>query len=311
VIKKHFPDCKVTFLCSPYTRPVVEMCRFVDAIAEYPHPSFPSPFKKGEGKEGWAILHVFPDKAICKAAKKAGIPVRIATSHRWFTWLTCNRLVSFSRKNSDLHEAQLNLKLLEPLGISKELSREEIPDYYGITPPLSPFSHGGGVGEGVQPTLSTIILHPRSKGSAREWGLENYSRLIDLLSPDKYRILVTGTKEEGDSMGDFLEKHKSRITDLTGKLTLPELISVISNCDALVAASTGPLHIAAALGKRAIGLYAPMRPIHPGRWAPLGTNAHYMVLEKDCNKCRKTGDCECIRSIRPEEVAGLIEGRGT
>ena len=109
-------------------------------------------------------------------------------------------------------------------------------------------------------------------------------------------------------MKDFLEKHRARVTDMTGKLSLAELLVFINSCDGLVAASTGPLHIAAALGKRAVGIYAPMRPIFPQRWAPLGANATYLVLDKTCEKCRKSGDCECIRAIRPEQVVEKLTG---
>ena len=104
-------------------------------------------------------------------------------------------------------------------------------------------------------------------------------------------------------MKDFLYQHRNRIIDMTGRLSLTELLVFINSCDGLVAASTGPLHIAAALGKRAIGIYAPIRPIFPQRWAPLGEHATYLVLDKKCDACRKSGDCECIRAIRPEEVA--------
>ncbi len=102
-------------------------------------------------------------------------------------------------------------------------------------------------------------------------------------------------------MRDFFLKN-SKVINLTGQLSLDELISFIGNTDGLVAASTGPLHIAAALGKKAIGIYAPMRPIHPGRWAPIGEHASYLVWDKACNNCRKSFDCECIRSITPEDV---------
>jgi ADP-heptose:LPS heptosyltransferase len=147
-----------------------------------------------------------------------------------------------------------------------------------------------------------LILHPKSKGSAREWGLENFSKLIELLPAEKFNIIVTGTKEEGSLMAGFLEKHRERVTDMTGKLSLSEMITLIGSSDGMVAASTGPLHLAAALGTRAVGLYAPMRPIFPKRWAPVGKNATYLVLEKNCNDCRKTLDCRCIRSITPESV---------
>ena len=74
-----------------------------------------------------------------------------------------------------------------------------------------------------------------------------------------------------------------------------------------MAASTGPLHIAAALGKVAVGLYAPMHPIHPGRWAPIGEKAGYLVLNKMCNDCRKSMDCKCIRDIQPLQVIEKIK----
>jgi heptosyltransferase III len=51
-----------------------------------------------------------------------------------------------------------------------------------------------------------------------------------------------------------------------------------------------------------LGIYAPMRPIFPTRWAPLGKDADYIVLDKKCNDCKKSKECECIRSIQPNEV---------
>jgi len=333
VLKQYFPDCQISFIGKKYTRPVIEACKHVDHFLDWDEMSVSSQFPvernviASEAKQlhptklslrtkrsnsiqhlqktgADVIIHVFPVKEICKAAKKAGIPLRIGTSHRWFTWLWCNKLLHFSRKNSDLHESQLNLRMLEPLGITQKFSLAEIPGYYGLTaPPLTPPPGGRGERGGV----FKLILHPKSKGSAREWGLDNYSRLISLLPEEKFGIIITGTNEEALLMEDFLLQHKNRVTNLTGKLTLSELIGLINHCDGIVAASTGPLHIAAALGKNAIGLYAPMKPIYPKRWAPLGVNADYLVLDKKCNDCRRSMDCQCIRSIKPEDIARKLE----
>ena len=117
---------------------------------------------------------------------------------------------------------------------------------------------------------------------------------------------MSGTKEDGLLLVDFIKENPS-VIDLTGKLDLNEFVSFIQLCDVLVAASTGPLHIAAALGKKAIGLFAPMRPIHPGRWAPIGKNAHYLVIDKNCNDCKKGGRCACIEAIEVQKVVNLIE----
>ncbi|MEM8966575.1 MAG: glycosyl transferase, partial [Bacteroidota bacterium] len=39
---------------------------------------------------------------------------------------------------------------------------------------------------------------------------------------------------------------------------------------------TGPLHIAAASGIYTLGLYPDKRPMHAGRWGPIGIKANYI-----------------------------------
>ena len=65
-------------------------------------------------------INVFPRIELAKLAYKLKIPIRIGTSHRFYNLFYCNKRVNFSRKNSNEHEAILNLKLLSPL-IKKEI----------------------------------------------------------------------------------------------------------------------------------------------------------------------------------------------
>jgi ADP-heptose:LPS heptosyltransferase len=297
VLKEAFPACTIIFLGRSYTRPVIKACRFVDQFVDLDEISKPGMLVRALAElKADVIIHVFPVKEICKAARAALIPQRIATSHKLFTWFTCNRLLHFSRKNSNLHEVQLNLKLLGLLRITRDFDLAQIPQYYGLKGQFPM------VQEADSKHKFRLILHPKSKGSAREWGLENFGKLIDILPPEKFSITITGTREEGELMHDFLLSYKGRINDMTGRLSLSELLELIASSDGLVAASTGPLHLAAAFGIAAVGLYAPMRPIFPQRWAPLGEKACFLVLDTNCSDCRHSGDCHCIRSITPEMV---------
>jgi len=301
-IKKQDASIKVLFIGRTYSKSIIEASEFVDQFINFDELS-----KKTKTDQisffqdinANAIIHIFPQKEIAKLAKKSNISIRIGTSHRLFHLLTCNRRVNLGRKNSDLHESQLNLKLLGPLSIKNNYSLGEISELYGFKKYVELNENVNGL---ISARRFNLILHPKSKGSAREWGLENFAELIELLPENMYKIFVTGTKEEGSLMLDFLEKYKSRITDLTGTLSLAELLSFISKADGLVAASTGPLHIAAATGIKAIGIFAPMRPIHPGRWKPIGKKADYVVLDKKCNDCKNGGLCNCILSITPNQV---------
>jgi len=306
VLKELFGDCKIFFIAKSYTKPVVDSCEHIDRFLDWDKLKELDPkaqTEKIKSVEADAILHIFPSKEIARLAKKARIPYRIGTTGRLYHYLTCNKLIPLSRRRSDLHEAQLNLKLIEPIGAKKTYSLEKIPDYYGFsqTEPLN-----REFNQLISKDKFNLILHPKSKGSAREWGLKNFARLIEILPKEKFKIFISGTKEEGELIKEDLPDIFTHVVDLTGKFTLMEFISFIDEVDGIVAASTGPLHIAAALGKQTIGIYPPIKPMHPGRWAPVGENSQYLVLDKKCSKCRKSDRCECIESIEPETVKNML-----
>ncbi len=301
-LKEKFPDCKIVFLGRDYTSQVVAACSAVDAFVSWDNiaQNAAEELKKLQAD---AIVHVFPRKELAKAAKKAGIPVRIGTSHRMFHFSTCNRLIRFSRKRSDLHEAQLNFFLLKGLGFAEIPTLDELSNMYSFNriQPLNP-----ELAELLQPDRFHVILHPGSRGSAREWGIDRFAELTRLLPHELFQVFVTGTEKEGLQFRSELCEAFPLVTDLSGKLTLTELIGFINASDAIVAASTGPLHIAAACGRHAIGIYPPIRPMHPGRWAPLGENTKVFVASKECSDCRKGSQCHCMREISAESVAEYL-----
>ncbi len=306
-IKSKWPSAEVFFLGKAYTKPLIDACihvdRFLDwdALASLPENEAISTLTQLNISK---VVHVFPNKVFARLCRRANIPMRIGTTNRIFHWTTCNKLVKLSRKNSPFHESELNFALLKPIFPNTTFpSKEEIASLYG-------FSRVEPLEERFASMLNNhkvnVILHPKSKGSAREWGVANYQRLIDLLGSEKYNVFVTGTEAEGGLLRDRLIKPNPTVVDLTGKMSLSQLVSFIASADALVACSTGPLHIASALGKLAIGIFPPIRPMHPGRWAPIGAQAKVLVKGGECSDCRKTAQCHCITDIQPEEVAVLL-----
>ncbi len=305
-LKQLFPDTKIYFLSTSYTQPILNYISTIDEIIDFTEISQLPPPQQKKLFQTYNIhiaIIAFPTYYISKFLYQQNIAYRIATSHRWYNWLFCNQLVSFSRKKSDLHEAQLNFKLLKPLGVSKIPELSEIAKMYVFKdiPPLS-----SSFSQYLEADKMKIILHPKSKGSAREWGIDNYIRLIKNLDWSKFQIIITGTQNEEPALQPLFSECPQAL-NLVGKTTLNQLISLIHECDALIAASTGTLHIASVLGKHAIGIFPPIRPMHPGRWAPVGTNAHVFCIHKECSDCRNNPHhCHCIQQISPDEVAKLL-----
>ena len=168
-LKRQFPQLHIIFFGSSYTKPIVECCPYVDEFADWTELSRLSDddkvltFKKLQAD---TILHVFPRREIARVAKKAGIPLRVGTSHRVYHWLTCNAKVNLSRKRSDLHESQLNLQLLSALGCPTQYDLDEVRERLALVPPVLQFDALGL----LDVHRYNVILHPKSRGSGREWG---------------------------------------------------------------------------------------------------------------------------------------------
>jgi len=303
VLKQRFPNMIIGFLGTSYTKTIIECCPYIDVFIDQDDFLTKPVTLLGEKPE--CILHILPRSTLAKRAKQLGIPSRIGTVNRLYHWFYCNRWVRLSRKSSPLHEAQLNLQLLQPLGIKDKFSLSEIADLIVMSNlPALPSAYA----KLLNPDKFKLILHPKSRGSAREWSIDHYITLINLLDTDKYQIFISGTQNEKADLQPLLDVVGHRVTDISGLMNLAEFIAFIAACDGLVACSTGPLHIAAALQKHAIGIYPPMKPIHPGRWQPIGKQAKVFVLNKICNDCRKDKTyCPCTQSIQPSAIQSYLE----
>lgn len=268
---------QVVALGRSYTRPLLEASPHVDEVLDWDAVSerdatVQRDFLRATGAD--AIVHVFPRPDIARAALAAGIPLRIGTSHRWFHWVTCNALEHFSRKRSDLHEAQLNVRLARRLLGPSVPSLAVLTSLTTIAPRVS---LPAAVSARLREDRFRLVLHPGSSGSALEWPLERWATLAESLDPARVQLLITGSAAEGVALREWMSALPAGVVDLTGRLDLAELIALLARVDGLIAASTGPLHLAAAAGVHALGLFAATPPIHPGRWAPLGPRAEVLV----------------------------------
>jgi ADP-heptose:LPS heptosyltransferase len=296
----------VIVLCRRYCRPVFEASRFVTEIVEWD--SVPARARDQRQllarAQADVILHLFPRPDIAWAAAGARIRARIGTSHRWYHWLTCTHLEHFSRKRSTLHEAQLNIRLarrlLHAAPSLETLSRlTTLHSCVPLAPEVEAF---------IDPTRLAVVLHPGSGGSGRQWPLTHWHDLAWSVDPSKIQLFVTGSREERAALDSWWATLPAYVIDLMGQLELPQLIALLAGVDGIVAAGTGPLHLAAALGRHALGLYPPTPPIHAGRWAPLGPAAESLTAPARCSaRHRSRDECTCMEALSVAAVRKRIE----
>lgn len=297
---------EVIALGQRYCRAVFEASPFVSEVVDWD--SVPMRWREQRQllarTEADVILHVFPRPAIAWAAVGARIPRRIGTSHRWYHWSTCTDLEHFSRKRSTLHEAQLNIKLARRL-LPSVPSVETLSRLTTLRPcvPLP-----ADIDALIDATRLGVVLHPGSGGSAREWPLTHWHDLAWSVDPSRIQLFISGSGQERAALDSWCATLPSHVVDVMGRLELAGLIALLARVDGIVAASTGPLHLAAALGRHAVGLYPPTPPIHAGRWGPVGPYAESLTAPMQCRERHNSRDrCECMQTITVTAVKDRID----
>ncbi len=276
LLKQRWPDAQLLPLVRRYAQPIVEASEHVHAVLEWPEHGSASDDERARilrEADADIILHVFPRREVANAARDARILRRIGSARRWFHWLTCTERVNVSRKRSLLHEAQLNLKLSRPLLDNTDLALHQLVPYIGLTrtAPLSEL-----LAARLRTGRTNVLLQPLTGGTVPPWPLARWKALTESLGADRFRFFVTGTSDEGRSLRPWLDSLGAHVEDATG-LALAELLAFTRASDGLVAASTGPLHIAAAVGVPALGLYPARSNPLLSRWQPLGARAEVIV----------------------------------
>jgi ADP-heptose:LPS heptosyltransferase len=91
--------------------------------------------------------------------------------------------------------------------------------------------------------------------------------------------------------------------------TLGDLLAVLAEAALVVSGDTGPLHLAAALGRPVVGLYGPTDPARNGPWAPDDVT----VSRAAACRCAHQRQCHaprwCLAGIAVHDVAAAVDRR--
>jgi len=293
-LKRYDPEAQVTFCVQEYTHELATLCPFVDDVISIPERDL-SRERAGyvralRDRHFDMALFAFPRPRLARAARRARIPVRVGTAFRWYAPLFTHR-VHEHRQPSVMHERDYNLNLLRSVDITVPddlLPRLDIPDT------LSAEASAAIRAAGVRDEHPYGVLHPGSGGSAKDWPPERFAELASALvtAHPGLQLLLTGTTAERALMENVRRDAGTQVHMLEHPVSLALLAGILAGAEFTVANSTGPLHIAAAVGTPVLGLYPFARVTHPRRWGPLGPRAAVLTPdpEPQCRDCLR-GRC--------------------
>jgi len=309
IIRKYVSRAHITMLIRQYTAELVESNHNVNEIIAYDNDGIVTPFfelieniRRGRYD---VVFHTHPRFRLALITWLAGIPIRVGTGYRWYSFLF-TRKVYEHRKYARFHELEYNIHFIRSLGYSVE--GLDISPTLEVTLDTEKRITKYMEDLGLLRDKKIVILHPGSGSSARDWSPKNFGFLgRKLQEMDDVQVVVTGGKNEQRLIELVRSISGNRAIALPDQLSICEFAAFIKKAALFVANSTGPIHIAAAVGTPLIGFYPHITALSARRWGPwTDKKIIFSPQDKplDCTKCirEKSSVCECMDTISVDQV---------
>jgi heptosyltransferase I len=207
------------------------------------------------------------------------------------------------RASFHTHAVDWYLSVLPPLGVPVHKNFTWLPERPAVAADVKRkwFSENSKL----------ILLQPGARWLNKRWPVGHFATLVRELAkkfPDA-RFGVLGGREDAP-LGDTISAAvPEKVLNLCGATTLPEMIELIRLCDLLVTNDTGPMHVAAALGRPLVALFGPTEPRRTG---PYGQLENVLRLDLPCSPCLKSRCAivetdKCLRDLSPARVLSKVE----
>ncbi|HOT95957.1 MAG TPA: glycosyltransferase family 9 protein [bacterium] len=311
-LRGRYPGAHIAMLLRPYTADLVRGHPHVDEVLTEERTGlhaglsgFLRLLREVRRRRFDTALVLHPSLRLALLCFMAGVAHRVGTGYRAYA-LLFNHRVYQHRKGSGRHELDLNLDLARAVGAGLQPVRFylAIPD--SARKRLLELLQQ----RGLNPEAPFIVLHPGSGGSARDWPLSGFASLADRIQEELgLPVVLTGSPAEIPLVDDLCRRMRTQPVRLDGQLSIKELLALLSQARVLVANSTGPLHMAVAVGCRVIGLYCPLQACAPERWGPYGQlDAVLLPPVPPCPACTgaRCPRGECMELISLDEVFAKV-----
>jgi heptosyltransferase-2 len=288
-IRKLHPDSKISILAKQKVADVFKWEKSIDEIILYKEGlkgkiQTIKELKKRKFKRAYLLQNAFDAALIAFLAR---IPERVGWD-RDFRRLLLTHPVPYNREDRKMHHIDYFFEIPKRFNPSLTL------DYPWINPSLEKRLSARKELKNLKKPL--LAVAPGAKyGSTKKWGTENFTEIAKRFTEEYGSVIVLGGEGEG------LKVDMPDVYDFTGKTSLSELISFISECDLLLCNDSGIMHLGYATGVPLVAIFGSTSPelTGPPRFA-----GRVIKASVECSPCFKNScpDIRCMKSIKVEEV---------
>jgi lipopolysaccharide heptosyltransferase II len=154
----------------------------------------------------------------------------------------------------------------------------------------------------LTPGEKYAVLMPGANWVTKQWPVERFAGLV---GPLKERFGLACVVAGGPDVVE-LGKQVPGAVNLAGRTNLRQLVALMERGALVVANDSGPMHIAAALGRPLVTPFGPTNPVRTGPYRRMET---VVRVDIPCSPCysRRCSHVSCLKWIGTEPVLELAE----
>jgi heptosyltransferase III len=280
-LKTALPGCRITWLTRPSVVPLICLDSNVDEVLVWDGQSDPEVLlpRLTDRFDAAVVLHPKPKRwsPLAAVLRRARIPVRVGTGRRWWGLFLYTHRMWETRHRGGMHECvrarHHGRRLLEALGADPSVCERPPRTALRVPEPELAAARAWFQQAGC---AKPVLLHVGS-GSAVNWPLTHMAALADRLQSLGHSVLISTGHGRPDLQQAMAEACSRNHPFTPLEPTLEQLAAWLQEARCVVAASTGPLHLAGMLGTPTVGLFPCVNDCLPAQWGPLGKRAVNLV----------------------------------
>jgi len=290
-LKSSFPGSRVTWLVEPKWAALLEGNPFVDCVLL---------FHRGSVQEwirNWRMLRAerFDLAVDFQGLIKSAIAASVSHADRLFGFHSAElrerpaALFYSNRIASRLpHVVEKNLELAAAAGASSLLRTFAVPP---------------GRAEGALPESGFVLASPLAGWPSKQWPLEYYGRVGQRLDRELGVPLVLNVPPGMEHSGSAIPGTRLHVSSVAG------LIDATRRASAVIGVDSGPLHLAAALGKPGVAVFGPTDPARNG---PYGGSIAVLRSPRAVTSYKRAREIDAsMREIDPDRVFEALKAQLT
>lgn len=153
-----------------------------------------------------------------------------------------------------------------------------------------------------------VAVLPGARWDSKLWPAARFGELLDQLGAAGCPpAVLLGSPDEQNRAAEIMAAARSPVVSLVGRTSLRELVATLSLARVVASQDSGPMHIAAALGRPLVALFGPTNPNRTGPWSAV---ARVVQMPIECSPCYRRecplGHHRCLRDLDAARVAAAV-----